>query len=184
MNALARLRGLVTRVVVGRTSSAGSRLSAEAWGLDVEEDDSGAAVADVEVVEPYGFTARPVPPDEAGGAAEALALALDGSQSSVVLVQAGDRRYWLAGLEEGEVAIYDDQGRYVKLARAGVVVDAPRVELVAGATLEVARRTDAVAVTIPAGAVMVPGSPAAPNAAPITLTGSITAGSSKVFAGG
>lgn len=70
----------------------------------------------VEHVQPYGFTAHPIP------GAEAVAVCPAGSRDHVVVVVVGDRRYRLAGLAEGEVAMYDDLGKSITLKRDGSVV--------------------------------------------------------------
>lgn len=70
----------------------------------------------LEHFETYGFTASP----KTG--AEALVLFLGGDRSHGIVVATPDRRFRLTGLEEGEVALYDDQGKFIKLARDGIVI--------------------------------------------------------------
>jgi phage baseplate assembly protein V len=83
---------------------------------------------DVERFQDYGFTACP------HKGAEAIALSIGGSRSHMVVIAVDDRRYRLTGLEEGEVAIYTDEGDKIVLKRgreievtAGtrVIVDTP-----------------------------------------------------------
>jgi phage baseplate assembly protein V len=64
----------------------------------------GEQKSDVEHIEPYGFTSRPL------DGAEAVALFLDGDKSHGVILAAGDRRYRITSLQKGEVAIYTDEG--------------------------------------------------------------------------
>lgn len=71
----------------------------------------------VEHFEPYGFTSHP------NGGAEAVAIFLDGDRSHGIVLCVADRRYRLAGLKTGEVALHDDQGQRVHLTRSGVVID-------------------------------------------------------------
>lgn len=78
---------------------------------------SGEVKDGVEHFEPYGFTSCPKP------GAEALVLFLGGDRSHGVAVAVGDRRYRLVGLDEGEVALFDDLGHKVHLTRGGIVVD-------------------------------------------------------------
>ncbi|ECV7453773.1 phage baseplate assembly protein domain-containing protein, partial [Escherichia coli] len=59
----------------------------------------------------------------ANSGAEAVVLFPDGDRSHAVVVTVSDRRYRLKGLQTGEVAVYDDQGQSVTLAREGIVVD-------------------------------------------------------------
>jgi len=83
---------------------------------------------DVERFQDYGFTSHP------HKGAEAIALSVGGSRSHMVVIAVEDRRYRLAGLEEGEVAMYTDEGDKIVLKRgreievtAGtrVIVDTP-----------------------------------------------------------
>lgn len=71
----------------------------------------------LEHCESYGFTAHP------HDGAEAVALFLGGDRSHGLVLATPDRRYRLTGFEKGEVAIYDDLGHCVKLARSGIVID-------------------------------------------------------------
>ena len=67
----------------------------------------GEQKSDVEHIEPYGFTSRPL------DGAEAVALFLDGDKSHGVVLVAGDRRYRIKSLKQGEVAVYTDEGDYI-----------------------------------------------------------------------
>jgi len=67
----------------------------------------GEQKSDVEHIEPYGFTSRPL------DGAESVALFLDGDKSHGVVLVAGDRRYRITSLKKGEVAIYTDEGDYI-----------------------------------------------------------------------
>lgn len=69
----------------------------------------------VERFQNYGFTSHPHP------GAEALAVCVAGSRDHAVVVAVDDRRYRLASLSEGEVAIYTDEGDKVVLKRGGVI---------------------------------------------------------------
>lgn len=70
----------------------------------------------VEHFEPYGFTAHPRP------GAEAAAFFFDGDRSHGIVVCVADRRYRLTGLQQGEVALHDDQGQKLHLTRDGIVI--------------------------------------------------------------
>lgn len=70
----------------------------------------------VEHFEPYGFTSHP----KTG--AEVLAAFFGGDQSHGVVLCVADRRYRLTGMEEGEVALFDDLGQFIKLARDGIII--------------------------------------------------------------
>ncbi len=70
----------------------------------------------LEHAEPYGFTAHPHP------GAEAVVLFLAGDRSHGVVLTTPDRRYRIASLAAGEVAVYDDLGQFVKLGRNGITI--------------------------------------------------------------
>ncbi|HGO4162411.1 phage baseplate assembly protein V [Serratia ureilytica] len=65
----------------------------------------------VEHLEPYGFTSA------AHAGAEAIAMFVGGDRSHGVILTVSDRRYRLKGLEDGEVALYSDEGDSVVLRR-------------------------------------------------------------------
>ena len=64
----------------------------------------------------YGFASVPLP------GADAVALFLAGDRSNGLVIATGDQRYRLRALAAGEVALWDDQGQFVKIGRAGIVV--------------------------------------------------------------
>lgn len=65
----------------------------------------------------YGVVSRPLP------GADAVVAFLGGNRSAAVVIATGDRRYRLA-LEEGEVALYTDQGDKVHLGRHELLIEA------------------------------------------------------------
>tara|TARA_Y100001973_G_scaffold98240_1_gene155532 strand:+ start:125 stop:706 length:582 start_codon:yes stop_codon:yes gene_type:complete len=140
---------------------------------------------DYQHFEPFGFSSSPL------AGSEALVLNLGGDKTTPLVLCVADRRYRLA-LEAGEVMIYDDGGAFIKLSKNGIVLQPKTgnpIELGAGAAKAVGRVGDSVEVTIPAASFITSvtggsGAPAVgvPNAAPITLNGTITAGSSVVKA--
>lgn len=84
----------------------------------------GAAMNNVEHIEPFGFTSHPTTD------AEALVLAFNGNGSHSVAIVAGDQRYRLE-IEEGEAAIYNIEGDkvHIKKDRTISVEAATKVEL-------------------------------------------------------
>lgn len=85
----------------------------------------GRKFSNVEAVHPYGFTAVGKPPqggEQANEAAETILIFPDGDMSHPIVLVYGDRRFRLKNLNEGEVAIFDDQGQQVYIARDRVVV--------------------------------------------------------------
>jgi phage baseplate assembly protein V len=97
----------------------------------------GEAFAGREYFQHYGFTSRP----KAG--AEGLVL-IQGN--TVYLIATDDRRYRIA-LEEGEVALYTDEGDRIHLKRGGeILVSSQGTVTIEGAT-EVAIDSATVAIT-------------------------------------
>jgi len=93
---------------------------------------------DMERLQEYGFTSRPL------SGAEAVVLFPNGSRELGLVIAIDDRRYRLQPLEEGEVALYTDEGDKVHMKRGGTIeivaasmvkVDSPAIELGSG-TLE------------------------------------------------
>lgn len=78
---------------------------------------AGETLDRLEHFEPYGLTSRPKP------GAEVAALFIDGDRSHGIVLVVADRRYRIKGLEEGEVALYDDQGQSIAIKREGMVID-------------------------------------------------------------
>lgn len=128
-----RISLLVSRGVIRLTkdSTAGNqRLQADLLAGETRDD--------LERVQEYGFTSRPL------SGAEAVVIFPGGSREFGLVIAVDDRRYRIKTLEEGEVALYTDEGDKVHLKRGGlieiqaaskVVVSSPLVELGAG-TLE------------------------------------------------
>lgn len=69
---------------------------------------------------------------------------MDGDREHSIAICVADRRYRLTGLTSGEVALYDDQGQEVVLAREGIrihtdktlAVDAPAAVFSGSVTVE------------------------------------------------
>lgn len=78
---------------------------------------AGETLSGLEHFEAYGLTSRPMP------GAEVAALFIDGDRSHGIVLVVADRRYRIKGLEEGEVALYDDQGQSIAIKRDGIVID-------------------------------------------------------------
>ncbi|SER78963.1 phage baseplate assembly protein V [Vreelandella subterranea] len=126
-----RLRLLISRAVVTRTDSA---KGLQILQLVLLRDET----REVEHMEPYGFTARPLQ------GAEAVAAAVGGARGHLVALVATDRRYRKKGLAKGEVALYTDEGdelvfnrgRIVRLnAGSAVEVTAPQVTITASTSI-------------------------------------------------
>lgn len=130
-----RIKMLVQRSVLTRVKYDGKKRL-----LQVKVP-GGNELADIEHLEQFGFTSH------APAGAECLVLAFGGNGSHSVGLQVGDRRYRME-IEEGDVAIYNQNADYLHLKNDGtatlksstkVIVDSPAVEMtgtlkVAGAT--------------------------------------------------
>lgn len=107
-----RVRGMVARAIVRLVDDA---RQAQELQLDLLTDESQDAV---ERFQNYGFTSVPHP------GAEVLVVFAGGLRSHGVVLAVEDRRYRLTGLQEGEVALYDDLGNIVKLGREAIAITA------------------------------------------------------------
>ena len=76
---------------------------------------AGEVKDNVEHLEPYGFTACPLP------GAEALAAFIGNDRSHGVVVVVADRRFRLQGLKPGEVALYTDEGDRIHFKRGRIL---------------------------------------------------------------
>lgn len=92
---------------------------------------------EMEHVEPYGYTARPLP------GAESIVGAVGGVRSNQVALAVTDRRHRQQGLKEGEVCLYTDEGDVIHFQRGRII----RVDV--GSELQVTAG-DKVSVTAPA----------------------------------
>jgi len=74
----------------------------------------------VERVQNYGFTSHPLKDSEA------VVVFVNGNRDHGLVVAVDDTRYRLKGLPEGGVAMYDNDGNYVKLTKNdGIAIEAP-----------------------------------------------------------
>jgi phage baseplate assembly protein V len=136
-----RVNGMIGRAIINIVDDATKMQTVQIQTLGNETTDG------VERYQNYGLTSSPKAPDANGQGPEAIVLAVGGDRSLEVVIVVADRRFRFrggagTGLEEGEVALYDDLGQIVHLTRTGIVVDAPNVKLGAGATKGVNRAGD------------------------------------------
>lgn len=88
----------------------------------------GEVLEGMKRVEPYGLSYRP----KTG--AQAYLLFPAGDRARGVALVIGDKRYQM-DLEEGEVALHDDEDNFVKLGRGGVVTAKAATKVVADTPL-------------------------------------------------
>lgn len=108
-----RIEMMVARAVVRGVNDVLKLQGLQIEALDEEIHD------EAERFQNYGFTAVPF------ADAEAVIVFAGGLRSHPLVIAVDDRRYRLTGLEEGEVAIYDDQEQVVHLKRDQILVKSP-----------------------------------------------------------
>ncbi|WP_258237751.1 phage baseplate assembly protein V [Pseudomonas sp. Q2-TVG4-2] len=103
------LAHIVSRAVVTLVNDA-ARMQTLQLSLLADEQLDGA-----EHWQPYGFTYKP------HTGAEALVVAIGGHRAHSVVIACADRRYRLTDLEDGEVAIYTDEGDRIHFKRGRII---------------------------------------------------------------
>lgn len=74
-------------------------------------------IIDMPRIMEYGFSSMP----KVG--CQAVVIFVGGERSNGVILGTNDERARLAGLQPGEVALYDDQGQSVWIKRGGIVIE-------------------------------------------------------------
>jgi phage baseplate assembly protein V len=69
----------------------------------------------VERVQNYGFTSHPL------AGAEGVFVCVGGNRDHALMIAADDPRHRMHGLQEGEVALYTDEGDYIILKRGRII---------------------------------------------------------------
>ncbi|PIW54583.1 MAG: phage baseplate assembly protein V [Sphingomonadales bacterium CG12_big_fil_rev_8_21_14_0_65_65_10] len=105
-----RVRLAIGRAVVRLVDDARTLQELQIDLLDGESQDA------VERFQQYGIASHPHP------GAEAVVVCAGGLRSHALVIAVDDRRYRLTGLQEGEVALFDDLGNLVKLGREGIEI--------------------------------------------------------------
>lgn len=132
------IHGLAARCVL-RLAVDGAKMQTAQVGLLADETADG-----VERFQNYGMTSVPLP------GAEGVCLFLGGDRGHGVIIAMDDRRYRLAGLQGGEVALYTDEGDTLVFRRGRLVeltTDVFRVR----ASTKVEYITPSFSMTSPAG---------------------------------
>lgn len=108
-----RVQMMVGRAILSAVNDDATLQTLQVELLDEETQDG------VEHFQPYGLAYRP----KAG--AETIAIAVGGLRSHMVALTVADRRYRLKAMQDGEVALYDDQGQKLHLTRDGILIESP-----------------------------------------------------------
>ena len=129
-----------------------------------QPDGSMAAelISDIEVMAHYGFTSVPF------AGAEAAYLSVGGVRAHGLVIATDDRRYRPTALEPGESKHYDDQGQFIYISRAGIIISG------AGLPMTI---TDTPSLTVNAATEVVLNTPLLQVNGQIVATGNVTAGS-------
>lgn len=106
-----KVRLMVGRAIIALVNDTGAVQTAQVQLLADEVQD------DAERIQQYGLTSKP----HAG--AEAVVVFAGGNRDHGLIIAVEDRRYRLTGLEDGEVALYDDLGQKFHMRRNGIVID-------------------------------------------------------------
>jgi phage baseplate assembly protein V len=120
-----RVRMMIGRAIIGLVNDAAKAQEVQIELLDEEIQDGAERYSN------YGFTSVP----HAG--AEAVVVCIGGLRSHGIVIATEDRRYRLTGLADGEVAIYDDLGQKVHLARDGIRIETDQKVTVNADSVEV-----------------------------------------------
>jgi phage gp45-like len=88
---------------------------------------SGETIKNVERIQQYGITTRPLPEkdDKDKHPAEVIVAFLGGNRAHPMIFGIDDRRHRLKNLQEGEMAIYDDQGQRIHIKRSTISIETP-----------------------------------------------------------
>lgn len=92
---------------------------------------AGEKQAQIEHVHPYGFSSVVQPPSGGSNGSQRLGAEgfmgfMGGGRSHGVVFMAGDRRFRLYKLQNGEVALHDDQGQQLHIRRDGIWGSVPQ----------------------------------------------------------
>ena len=111
--ALGRIR-LAFRGVLSQTNSAPNVMLVSADAL------SGEPLKGVEYFQHFGLTSRPPK------GSMMVAVPLGGKTAHAVVIATEHGSYRIKSLEEGEVALYDDQGQSIQIKRDRIVIKTPK----------------------------------------------------------
>ena len=92
-------------------------------------------IDNIEHRQTYGFTSVPL------AGAEGIVLAISASRNNAVVIGVEDTRYRIQGLENGDVAIYDDKGQTVLLTKDGISITAKKLNIKTETDIELEAKT-------------------------------------------
>lgn len=117
---------MIGRAVLSAIRDTGAIQTAQAQILADEIHD------DVERVQEYGFSSVPIP------GAEAVIVFQGGNRDHGLIIATDDRRYRLKNLENGEVALYTDEGDSIVFRRGKIIeIQTDTLKIEAGAKVSI-----------------------------------------------
>ncbi len=87
-------------------------------------------IDNIEHRQTYGFASVPL------AGADGIVLAVGASRNNAVMIGVEDTRYRVQGLENGDVAIYDDKEQTVLLTKDGISITAKKLSIKTDADIE------------------------------------------------
>lgn len=111
--ALNRVAGRV-RLMVGRCILEAINAGTKLQSVQIQVRD-GEVREHVEHFQPYGYSSVPHP------GAEGISVAVGGSSDHQVVICIDDRRYRIKTLQNGEVALYTDEGDTIVMKRGNII---------------------------------------------------------------
>jgi len=113
MNAIDRLLGPLRRKIMSVVARGVVKLIHNEFGMQKLQSTGlkGETMDDLEFFENYGFTCFPFEDSES------LIVFPQANREHGIVIAVADRRYRLKDLEQGEVALYTDEGDSIKLCR-------------------------------------------------------------------
>ena len=153
-------RGILTLI---DDTTALQRVQVQMMAFPQPDGSMGAELnPDIEVMAHYAFTSVPF------AGAEAAYISVGGVRAHGLVIATDDRRFRPTDLAPGESKHYDDQGQFIYLSRAGIVIS--------GAGLPITI-TDTPSLTVNASDQVVLNTPLLQVNGQIVATGNVTAGS-------
>jgi phage baseplate assembly protein V len=166
----ARVANMVARGVLARADDSTTLQTSQ---LTLQE---GEVRDGLERFQNYGFTSFPRAAPADGRGAEAAVIFVGGRRDHGLVIAIDDRRFRLKNLEEGEVALYSDEGDSIIFRRGNkLVVTTHEIEVSASTKAKVTSPE----VTVVASTKVTITSPQVNMSGALNVTGAIVAGSVK-----
>ena len=110
-----RLLAMIGKAAIKAADDSGGLQKVSVFAL------AGETRRNIARIQNFGFTSHPL------GGAESVVLSAGGVRGNELVIACDDSRYRLAGLEGGDVAVYDAHGNNIVLSSEGIAVNASKV---------------------------------------------------------